>query len=154
MYADHVRFHSCRPYIRASTDALIELSLSENTPARYNPRRACAARVTVLGQSVSVSDCLSVSASKRHQSDTKGSSATSARNGDFAKTTAFESEKLVLSRTTLGDPAHQFSGVSMRVRIYRLLPLQLAAPHPALLPVPTSGPPLTFAVARLLCLCH
>ena len=23
MYADHVRFHSCRPYIRASTDALI-----------------------------------------------------------------------------------------------------------------------------------
>ena len=24
MYLDHVRFHSCRPYIRASTDALIK----------------------------------------------------------------------------------------------------------------------------------
>ena len=61
-----------------------------------NPRRACAARVTVLGQSVGIS------------SDTKSSGATSAR-GDFAKTTAFESEKLVLSRTTLRDPAHQLA---------------------------------------------
>ena len=51
-----------------------------------NPRRACAARVTVLGPSVCLSVCLSVSVSmtilalqamKGHQSDTNSSSATS-----------------------------------------------------------------------------
>ena len=68
-----------------------------------NPRRACAARVTVLGLSV----CLSVSvsttilalqATKGHQSDTNSSSATSdpKLKGDFAKTKAFEIEKLAL----------------------------------------------------------
>ena len=45
-----------------------------------NPRRACAARVTVLGLSVSQSvTILALQATKRHQSDTNSSSATSDR---------------------------------------------------------------------------
>ena len=35
MYADHVRFHSCRPYIRASTDALIMSSKRQNKLLNY-----------------------------------------------------------------------------------------------------------------------
>ena len=56
-------------------------------------------------QSVCVSVCLSTTiltlqATKRHQSDTNSSSATS----DFSKTKAFEIEKLELPRTTLRGP--------------------------------------------------
>ena len=39
---DHVRFHSCRPYIRASTDALIQLDLlHSNTSEVYEICLVC-----------------------------------------------------------------------------------------------------------------
>ena len=61
-----------------------------------NPRRACAARVTVVGLSVCLCVCVCVStlilalqATRRPISDTK-----SLLNGNFPERTAFESEKL------------------------------------------------------------
>ena len=76
---------------------------------------------------------LALQATKRHQSDTKSSSATS------AKTTVFETKKLALSRTTLSDTAHQ---LEVRVRT-------MGRPRPAQLPITTPRPPLTFAATRL-----
>ena len=49
-------------------------------PCIINPRRACTARVTLLGLSVCVSvTILALQATKRHQSNTNSFSATSAR---------------------------------------------------------------------------
>ena len=58
-----------------------------------NPRRACAARVTVVVLCVCVSTTiLGLQATRRLMSDTNSFSATRARKkcGDFAETTAFE----------------------------------------------------------------
>ena len=78
-----------------------------------NPRRACAARVTVLGLCVSVSVCLSVSilalqAMTQLMSDANSFSKTSARKlkWRFAKTITFEIEKPAQLLTTLRDPTH------------------------------------------------
>ena len=95
-----------------------------------NPRRACAARVTVLGLSVSQSVCLSTTilalqAAKRHQSDTNSYSATKAienKNGDFAKTKAFEIDHVACTSPSI-------SGVSTRTR----------SPGPCLQPLDLSG---------------
>ena len=76
----------------------------------FNPRRACAARVTVCA---CVCDCVSATilalqATRRLMSDTNSFSGTWARkNGDFAETTAFESDKLARLRTALRGPTHQ-----------------------------------------------
>ena len=74
-----------------------------------NPRRACAARVTVVGLCVCLSaTILALQATRRLMSDTNSFSGTWARkNGDFAETTAFESDKLARLRTALRGPTHQ-----------------------------------------------
>ena len=79
-------------------------------PRVINPRRACAARFTVVGQCVCVSaTILALQATRRLMSDTNSFSGTWARklNGDFAEMTAFESDKLTQSRTALRGPTHQ-----------------------------------------------
>ena len=84
--------------------------MAQSMCAVVNPRRACAARVTVLCQSVCLSDYSGTTgneaASERYQ---KLQCNKRLKNDDFAKTTAFESEKLALSRTTLRDPTHQLA---------------------------------------------
>ena len=69
--------------------------------------------------------CQSVSVSVYDYSRTAGNEAASERyqqqqaienkKGDFAKTKAFEIEKLALSRTALRDPAHQLAVWYIRV---------------------------------------
>ena len=82
-----------------------------------NPRRACAARVTVVGLCVCVCVCVCLSATilalqaiyeaayERYQQH-----GLEKQKGDFAETTAFERDKLARSRTTLRGPTHPISG--------------------------------------------
>ena len=72
-----------------------------------NPRRACAARVTVLGlSSVRLSVCLSFSATTRNKGGQKAIPTGSVphwldfKNGDFRKSTAFKSYGVKTKRTS------------------------------------------------------
>ena len=77
-----------------------------------NPQCSCAARVTVDVMSVCLSTTiLALEPTRRLVSDNNSFNGTLSRiikrNGDFAETTAFESDKLARSRTALRHPTHQ-----------------------------------------------
>ena len=94
------------------TDWLTNEVPKARVPLVIHPRRACASRVTVVVVCLSVylsTTILALQATRRLMSDTNSFSGTWARkkNGDFAETTAFESDKLTRARTALRGPTHQ-----------------------------------------------
>ena len=83
-----------------------------------NPRRACAARVTVLGLSVCVSVCVSVylnsgttgnKAARERYTRLQRNKRSKNNVADLAKTAAFWQEKPAPPWTTFRDPTHQLA---------------------------------------------
>ena len=115
-------FYTRPPRLLARNQAMRGGAVAKGAKPRQliNPRRACAARVTVLGLSVCVCVCLSaclstftlkLQATKRHVNGTLVFSATRARKyvADLAKTAAFWQEKPAPPWATFRDPTHQLA---------------------------------------------